>query len=1143
MAEDRSEREEIVGVCQRCNPPWEGRDEDNFCSGCGKPLKHLQISAKTVSITNSADYPGAGVLEFSNRPPEGDVSLAPFNPVRVRFTGGSAEKLLMIKDEADVRYGVDKRGEFVVGAGESVRLDLFPLPGLDSGEHYATLTLETTAPNLKNAEIKIGIAPEPPEVEWIRADGSPSGDLIGEFHIQVGQGSQAKNPTQSISIRNKGGGYLSLESFTPSPEVADWFSVEHLPSRPLRHEHGTEFVVVLLVSHLPEDPFQRTIPFVAKFSTGQEAVVHILVDQSPPARLQVEPLPPFKLQLDGTYLLENCPPYSRRDVDIRLKNIGGEPLTIVAIEADPPNALRWYRGGIARLEFGELQGSLRNAMRSNDPPAYGTLSMDLTTLPLDSDHRFTLRFRTEPPEAEGKATFVVQIHRRTFDPMGILNYIGIDFGTSSSTVAVRDDQARDIRNEYRPVKIEEQRAMEIERGDQRGLPSVLFFREADDPLIGSPAASLAAGQADRYMRSFKRTIGLRCPRQILGERFTPEDLAEIIFTKLIAQAAEDLPYFTTRIVATCPASFANHQRLSTLRACRRALVRMVLNAHADGLQQCLADLSSAFPEDLRERLQSHSAIDSIVRALADRAGTTRNHAFKWDPHRPIDALLLLAFLNANRKELLASGREIWRSIPLSDGQFAQACRELALLLFQPLELSTDRVFAIPPSKILAGQGGDDLESTLDRIENLSMELFASWKVMDVQLLEEPTAAAYAYVLRNRPHFRDMPIHAREHIAVYDFGGGTFDVSIAAITKSSSGVPQVEVIHTDGINEMGGDDLDFAIIENYLDAVKLQEMHRDLVVTSIYELPEKLSRLSGIAKDVAVLRDSVLHAKRRLKTMAERDKIMLSENPVLTEVTEEEVFQDPLSPSGNRRVLLTRKTFEGLIADRVGQTVLKFVEVLRAARQKEVAAGRDFQLMTIILAGKSSRLPMVRHLMEQYSKEGVAPDKFDATLKDDEKVCVAIGAAFYGHWRSGHQSEDSVETRTRALPLSVGMIGSDGVGDVFSPIHGLEKGTPIEEFLEKSIELRYAAVGNRSFAQSSNLHQTDDPWDPKEMIRLGTFRWAKVLKDAAPDERLTLSVRVDSNGLVFITGRIRGELVGGFRETPPGLRDRSGFVLY
>ncbi len=1134
-----------MGVCQHCSPPWEGKDEDNYCSGCRRPLKRLQISAKTVSITNSADYPGAGMLELSNRSTGADPSLAPVNPVRVRIAGGGAEKLLMIKDEAETRYGVEKDRELVVGPGESVRLDLFPLPGVDSGEHYATLTLETTDPVLKTAEIKIGIAPEPPEVEWVQADNTPIRvDIIGEFHLLVGQAGSTTDSTIAISFRNKGGGYLSLESFMPPQEIADWFTVEHLPSRPLRHDHSTNFQLALVASCLPEDAFQRKIPFVARFSNGQEAVVQILVDQSPPARLQVEPLPPFKLQVDGTYLLEKCPPYSRRDVDIRLKNIGGEPLTIVAIEADPPAALRWYRGGITRLEFGELPGNLRGAMRSSDPAAYGTLSMDLTRLPLDSDYRFTLRFRTEPPEAEGSATFVVQIRRRIFDPIGIPNYIGIDFGTSTSTVAVRDDHARDARHEYRPVMIEEHRAMEIERGDQRGLPSVLFFREVDDPLIGSPAASLAAGQADRYMRSFKRTIGLRCPRKILNEEFTPEDLAEIIFTKLIAQAAEDLEYFTTRIVATCPASFANRQRLSTLRACRRALVRMVLHAHADDLQRILEDLSSAFPDDLGARLQGDPTIGALLRELAKQAGGTRQPAFVREPCRPINALLLLAFLNANRKQLLASGREIWKGTPLSDRDFLRACRTLALQLFEPLENAPQNLFAIPPSKILAEQRGDDLEGTLDRIETLSMELFAAWKLMDVQLLEEPTAAAYAYVLRNRVHFREeMQVGDREHIAVYDFGGGTFDVSIAAITKSPSGVPQVEVIHTDGINEMGGDDLDFAIVENYLDAVKLQDLHRQLVVTSIYELPEKLSRLSLAANTLPVLRDSVLHAKRRLKMMAERDKIALSDDPKLQQVVEEEVFQNPLSPSGDSRLVLTRQRFEALIADRVGETILKFVEVLRAARQKEEAAGREFRLVSIILAGKSSRLPMVRRLMEKYSAQGVSPEKFDTSLKDDEKVCVAIGAAFYGHWRSGRQSQDSVETRTRALPLSVGMIDDDGIGEIFSPIKGLEKGTPIEEYLEKSLNLPYEPVGNRCFAQSSNLHQTDESWDPQEMIRLGTFRWAKYLKDPKPDEKLILSIRVDSNGLVTIAGRIRGELVGGFRETPPGLRDRPGFVLY
>lgn len=1131
-----------MGVCAKCNPPWVSRDEDNFCSGCRRPLRNFDVATKLLSIVVDENDLGTGTLVLSNT---ASADIDPVNSVTVRFHGSDLGSVFSLRDEQEIE--LREESELHVDPGQEARVVCTVQELPPGGEYYGSVTLDTNDPRAERAEVRLGISHDPPEIEWLDAQSQViSGQHVLSFQLLGGQGFDLFRLTKSLGFRNRGGGYLAIETFEPAPDRRRWFEVGKLPAYPLKRSEKADIEITLLPEQLPPGAGQQEVPFSVRLSNGSELTVYVEVVVSPPAQLEVEMLPPFRREPDGSFLLENCTPYARRDFEVQLSNIGGEPLTIVGLEAAPVQALRWYRGGVSRLDFGEFPPVRQMRLGPNSGPMYHSLSIDLPRLTPGQNHSFALQFRTDPPSAAQVCRLTLKVNLRPFDPTHEPHFIGIDFGTSSSTVAVRQDQLGEhgARN-FEVVGIEEQRALELDR-DRRDLPSIILFRELDDPLIGSLAEALSGdGPADRYLRSFKRTIGLHCPRRILNRDFLPEDLAEIIFTKLIAQAAQNLEYFTSRIVATCPANFGVHQRQSTLRACHRALLRIMLDLHGDQLRVNVGKIAALITTEIERSLQDSPEGRAFLTEISAAANCAQRDRFAWDPSKAPDAILLLTYFVANRSELIPSEARPGTIVARSEPESCAILREVTRSLLSPVSEHGYVRFSVSPDVALSPHVGESLAEVVDVVETLLVETLTSWRQLEVILLEEPTAAAYAYLQRNKGRYREMVPEKREYIAVYDFGGGTFDITVAGISRSQGGVLRVEVIRSDGINEMGGDDLDFALIDNYLRAIRLEERHFELLETSINELDEAIKRVGGNAGSITGLAAAVRDGKRQLKRRCEGDKIFFStKNPDKVEQTVG--FLGPIKIDGDPKVVLDRARFESLIRDRIRRTVMKFKEVVRKAQEVERQAGRDFaQLDRVVLVGKTSRLPMVRELLESDPELGLGNRNdgvFDESMRGDEKVCVAVGAAYYGHWRAEQRGRASVEVSSRVLTQSIGVLGNDGVSATFDPVKGLEKGAPIGEYLEASLSVPYRLVDWYEILQSHGVHDRPVAFESKEMTYLGTFGWQKPLKDARPDEQVLIIFRVDANGIVTVSGSLRNEAVGYFRPIPPKLRDKPGFMF-
>ncbi len=236
--------------------------------------------------------------------------------------------------------------------------------------------------------------------------------------------------------------------------------------------------------------------------------------------------------------------------------------------------------------------------------------------------------------------------------------------------------------------------------------------------------------------------------------------------------------------------------------------------------------------------------------------------------------------------------------------------------------------------------------------------------LDVKrIINEPTAAALAYGMESKKE---------EKVAVYDLGGGTFDISILDI---SEGV--VEVLSTNGDTHLGGDDFDKIIIDWMIDKFKAQEG----------------VDLSGDAM-----------AKQRLKEAAEKAKIELSGTQT-TNINLPFITADASGPK-HMNLDLSKAEFNKMTGHLVERSIVPCQKALQDAK---LSIG---DINEVILVGGSTRIPAVQEAVEKFF--GRKPSK---NVNPDE--VVSIGAAIQGGILSGDENLDDI-LLLDVTPLSLGI---------------------------------------------------------------------------------------------------------------------------
>ncbi|HEB66427.1 MAG TPA: molecular chaperone DnaK, partial [Gammaproteobacteria bacterium] len=327
--------------------------------------------------------------------------------------------------------------------------------------------------------------------------------------------------------------------------------------------------------------------------------------------------------------------------------------------------------------------------------------------------------------------------------------------------------------------------------------------------------------------------------------------------------------------------------------------------------------------------------------------------------------------------------------------------------------------------------------------------------LDVKrIINEPTAAALAYGMDKKGGDRK--------IAVYDLGGGTFDISIIEIADID-GEAQIEVLSTNGDTFLGGEDFDMRLIDYLVDEFKKEQ---------------------GID-----LRNDPL-ALQRLKEAAEKAKIELS-SANQTDVNLPYITADASGPK-HMNIKVTRAKFESLVEDLIARTI----EPCKIALKDAGLSASDVD--DVILVGGQTRMPKVQEVVKDFFGKDPRKD-----VNPDE--AVAVGAAIQGGVLGGEVKDVLLLDVT---PLSLGI---ETMGGVMTKL--IEKNTTIPT---KATQIFSTADDNQTAVTVHVLQGERERADANKS--LGRFDLTDIPPAPRGVPQIEVTFDIDANGILHVSAK-------------------------
>ena len=328
---------------------------------------------------------------------------------------------------------------------------------------------------------------------------------------------------------------------------------------------------------------------------------------------------------------------------------------------------------------------------------------------------------------------------------------------------------------------------------------------------------------------------------------------------------------------------------------------------------------------------------------------------------------------------------------------------------------------------------------------------AGFNVM--RLINEPTAAALCYGLGKSANNSD------KNILVYDFGGGTLDVSCLYI---SDGL--YEVLGSCGNNNLGGSDFDKKIMEFAINSfINEYKINKDYFIERIDE-----------------------NNLQKLKFLAEQTKIALTDN-LHTKIKINDFFENK-----NLLVSVSREKFNEITEDLIRMAIKPLNDILQICElEKE-------KIHEIIMVGGMTRIPIIRYSVERFFNK-------DVNCSIDPDTVVSIGAAIQGYMLTNKTNIDDKLLLVDRTPLSIGLETSGGIMDILIPRGTIMPVKKIKKYTTDTDNTEWIPIkiyeGERKLTKDNYL--------------IGDFILSGIEKEKRGIPEFQITFEIDSDGIIKI----------------------------